>query len=106
MFNQMEIGEISYMSGNKSNTQLLNTNGPRFENSVELEMPEEEEENQLDVTATTNKLQETKTNYDEVEQQVNNHNNSLVQDNDLDNESAHTMPIKKVQKNKVGSANR
>jgi hypothetical protein len=50
---------------------------------------------------TTNKLHDTRTNIDDTEQHINNANNSLIQDNDFDNESAHTMPIDHPKKRKL-----
>jgi len=57
MFNELDIGEISYVSGTP------NPNLQRFENSVEVE----EQDNLNDITTTTRVIPETKTNYDEVE---------------------------------------
>lgn len=81
-----EIKDISYMSEGHVEETANGQNAPRFENSMERP-------NQLDLddekTITTNKLAETKTEYDEIEQQINMANNSLIQD-DFDNESAQT----------------
>ena len=80
-----EMGDISYLSDGGNNTH--ENQGPHFENSVELVHDDEM------ITETTNKV-ESRTNYDERELHMQNHNSSLVVADD-DKDSAHTLPVTK-----------
>lgn len=85
-----DIANISYMSDGNERTSNNHPNGPRFEHSLERQPLIDDEER----TCTTNKL-ESRTNLDEREQMMNNLNNSLVQNDNFDNESAQTLPVNK-----------
>lgn len=75
-FAEMQIGDISYLSGHDQ-TYILQQNASRFESSQERIGAFNDRE-ELNQTAETNKIIDARTNYDEIENQDNNLNNSLV----------------------------